>query len=62
LITTGQVLSGAREEATAPGAAPVALFDGVGLCRLLEDVDVGVIKTRFAIALADTELLEMLRG
>src|SRR5579862_9865718 len=62
LITTGQVLSGAREEANSPGAPPVALYDGVGLCRLLEDVDVGVIKTRFAIAIADLEFLETLRG
>ncbi len=62
LITTGQVLSGAREEASAVGAPPVTLFDGVALCRLLEDVDVGVIKTRFAIAIADSELLETIRG
>jgi hypothetical protein len=62
LITTGQVLSGAREETIAVGAAPVTLFDGVAFCRLLEDLDVGVIKTRFAIAIADSELLETLRG
>jgi hypothetical protein len=62
LITTGQVLSGAREEANAVGAPPVALYDGVGLCRLLEDVDVAVIKTRFAIAITDLELLETIRG
>jgi len=62
LITTGQVLSGAREEANAVAAPPVALYDGVALCRLLEDVDVGVVKTRFAIAIADLEFLEALRG
>ena len=36
LITTGQVLSGAREEAAVPGAAPVTLTDGLELARLCE--------------------------
>jgi hypothetical protein len=62
LVTTGQVLSGAREEAAAPGAPPVALYDGIALCKLLEDIDVGVVKTKFAIAIPDLELLETLRG
>ena len=61
LITTGQVLSGAREESGAP-AAPIALFDGVALCRLLEDNDVGVIRTRHTTAIPDLELFEILRG
>jgi|HubBroStandDraft_1064217.scaffolds.fasta_scaffold33952_2 hypothetical protein len=62
LITTGQVLSGAREEAAAQGAAPVTLYDGLALCRLLEDIDVAVVKTRYAVAVPDLELLEALRG
>jgi hypothetical protein len=62
LMTTGQVLSGAREEASAPGAAPVALYDGIALCKLLEDIEVGVVKTRFAVAIPDLELLETIRG
>jgi restriction endonuclease Mrr len=62
LVTTGQVLSGAREEAAAPGAPPVALYDGIALCKLLEEIEVGVVKTRFAIAIPDMELLETLRG
>jgi hypothetical protein len=62
LVTTGQCLSGAREEAGAPGAPPVALYDGIALCKLLEDLDVGVVKTRFAVAIPDLELLEALRG
>lgn len=61
LLTTGQVLSGAREEAGAP-AAPIALFDGIALCRLLEDNDVGVVRTRFSTAIPDLELYETLRG
>ncbi len=62
LLTTGQCLSGAREEAAAPGAPPVALYDGIAICKLLEDLDVGVIKTRFAVSIPDLELLETLRG
>jgi hypothetical protein len=62
LITTGQVLSGAREEAAAPGAPPAMLYDGIALCKLLEELDVAVVKTRFAVAIPDAELLEILRG
>lgn len=62
LITTGQVLSGAREEAGATGASPIALFDGVSLCRVLEDNDVGVVRTRISTAIPDLELYETLRG
>jgi HB1/ASXL restriction endonuclease-like protein with HTH domain/restriction endonuclease len=62
LITTGQVLSGAREEAAAVGAPPIALYDGLSFCRLLEDSDVGVLRTRFAVSIPDLELLEGLRG
>jgi hypothetical protein len=62
LLTTGQVLSGAREEAGAVGAPPIALYDGLSFARLLEDSDVAVTKTRFAVAIPDLELLETLRG
>ncbi len=62
LITTGQVLSGAREEAAATAAPPIALYDGLTFCRLLEDHDIGVTRTRFAISIPDLELLESLRG
>ncbi len=62
LMTTGQCLSGAREEAAAPGAPPVALYDGIAICKLLEEIDVAVVKTRFAVAIPDLDLLETLRG
>ena len=61
LLTTGQVLSGAREESGAP-AAPIALFDGIAICKLLEDNDVGVVRTRMTTAIPDLELFETLRG
>jgi hypothetical protein len=62
LLTTGQVLSGAREEASAPGTTPITLFDSVGFARLLEENDVAVIKTKISLPIADVELLETLRG
>ncbi len=62
LITTGQCLSGAREEASAPGTTPIALFDSLGFARLLEENDVAVTKTRLDLAFPDLELLETLRG
>jgi hypothetical protein len=62
LITTGQVLSGAREEAAASGAPPIALYDGLAFCKLLEDQDVGVVRTKHVIALPNLELLEAIRG
>ena len=61
LLTTGQVLSGAREESGAP-AAPIALFDGIAICKLLEDNDVGVVRTRMTTAIPDLELFDTLRG
>jgi hypothetical protein len=62
LITTGQVLSGAREEAATPNAPPVALYDGLAFCKLLEDNGVAVLSTKQTIAIPDLELLENLRG
>ena len=62
LVTTGQVLSGAREESAAVGAPPIALYDGLAFCKLLEDHDVAVVRTRFHIAIPDLELLEAIRG
>jgi hypothetical protein len=62
LLTTGQCLSGAREEATAPGTTPIALFDSIGFARLLEEHGVAVIKTNLSVAFPDVDLLETLRG
>lgn len=62
LITTGQVLSGAREEAAASGAPPIALYDGLAFCKLLEDQDVAVVRTHHVVSLPNLELLEAIRG
>lgn len=61
IITTGQVLSGAREEANSPGAAPVAVLDGMGLAELCERYSVGVAKHQLSLPLPDFDVLEGLR-
>jgi restriction endonuclease Mrr len=62
LITTGQVLSGAREEAASPGGAPVTLTDGPGLVRLCEQYGVGIQRTQLLLSLPDVELFELLKS
>lgn len=62
LITTGQALSGAREEASAPGAAPVAVIDGVALARLCDEHRVGVCEISLRLPMPDSELLDGLRS
>jgi hypothetical protein len=61
IVTTGQVLSGAREEAAAPGAAPITLVDGNRLVRLCEEHGVAVQETRLTLPLPDLDLLDALR-
>jgi hypothetical protein len=62
LITTGQVLSGAREEAAVPGTAPVACFDGVGLARAMERLGVGLRRHVVPLTTLDLDLLDTLQG
>jgi hypothetical protein len=61
IITTGQVLSGAREEANAPGAAPVSVLDGMALAELCERYSVAVSKHQLVLPLPDFDVLEGLR-
>jgi hypothetical protein len=62
LVTAGQVLSGAKEEANAPGAAPVNLLDGVGLVRLMEEQGIGVTRVTLSLPMADVELFDALKS
>ena len=62
IMTTGQVLSGAREEAAAPGASPVSVIDGLGLAKLCEEHEIGLIPTKLSLPHPDLDLLEALRG
>jgi restriction endonuclease Mrr len=60
LVTTGQVLSGAREEAGVPNAAPVTLFDGAAIAKLSAQHGVGVAWSEVRLPMVDVELLESL--
>ncbi len=62
LITTGQALSGARDEAAAPNATPVNLIDGLALVRLCEQEGIGVARTTITLPLLDVDLLDSLRA
>ena len=62
LITTGQVLSGVREEANAAGAAPIQAIDGIGLTRLCEEYGVAVASRQVRVPLPDWDLLDGLRA
>ena len=62
LITAGQVLSGAKEEANATGAAPVHLVDGMGLVRLMEEQAIGTSRITLNLPVADFELLDALKS
>jgi hypothetical protein len=62
LLTAGQVLSGAREEASVIGALPVTLLDGAALARCCEEQGVAVMRTQLTIAIPDLEFFEAVRG
>jgi hypothetical protein len=62
LATTGQVLSGAREEARAPSAAPVALLDGLSLAKLATQHGLGVNWIELRVPTLDLELFEALKN
>jgi hypothetical protein len=62
IITTGQVLSGAREEAAAAGATPIAVLDGIGLSKLCEEYGVAVQGRQVRVPLPDWDLLDGLRA
>jgi restriction endonuclease Mrr len=60
LVTTGQVLSGAREEAAMPNAAPVSLLDGAAVAKLCSQHGVGVAFTELRVPTVDVELMDSL--
>lgn len=62
LITTGQVLSGAREEAQSSGASPVSLTGRNELAELCLTFGVGVRPLRVEVPTVDLELFEGLSG
>lgn len=62
IFSTGQVLSGAREEAHAPGASPVALTGRPELAQACVQHGVGIRTQRVEFPVLDTELLDQLQG
>jgi restriction endonuclease Mrr len=62
LVTTGQALGGAREEAGAPGAAPVRLLDGAALARLADEQGVGLLHSTLRLPLLDADLFDSLKN
>jgi restriction endonuclease Mrr len=62
LITTGQALSGARDEAAAPNATPVNLIDGLALVRLCEQEGIGVVTSTISLPSPDVDLFDALRS
>jgi hypothetical protein len=59
LVTTGRIMSGAREEAAAQ-AAPCALFDGLALATAMERLGIAVRRYVIAHQELDYDLLEAL--
>jgi hypothetical protein len=62
LITLGSARSGAREEASVAGAAPVALYDGEALTSAMENLGIGLTRHLVPVLSLDQDLLESLRG
>jgi restriction endonuclease Mrr len=61
LVTAGQALSGARDEASAPNATPINLIDGLALVRICEQEGIGVSQMAINLPLPDVELFDSLR-
>lgn len=62
IVSTGQIASGAREEASTAGALPVALFDGLSLAEAMERSSIGLAPVQITVPALDLDLLDMLRG
>jgi len=62
LITAGQVLSGAREEAVSAGGSPMMLSGRLELAELCVMHGVLVKVQRIEVPVVDTEMIESLSG
>jgi hypothetical protein len=62
IVTAGQVMSGAREEAQVPGATPIHFIDGTKLAKTCDHSGIGVVRHTLSITLPDVEMFEALRG
>lgn len=62
LITSGPVLSGAREEAAASPSTNIVLLDGAGIAKLCEQHEVAMLRSSLPVAVPDIDMLEALRA
>ncbi len=62
LVTTGQVLSGAREEAQSSSSSPVTLTGRAELAELFVRFGVGIRTQRIEVPVLDADLFEALSG
>jgi hypothetical protein len=62
IFSTGQVLSGAREECQSDGVLPVSLIDAAALAQLCDEHGIGVIRATFPVGIPDVDLFEGLRS
>jgi hypothetical protein len=62
LVTAGQVLSGARDEAAVVGATPVTFLDGATIASLCEQFGIATIPTNLSLSVPDLDLFDVLRS
>lgn len=61
LVTAGQVLSGARDEAAVPGATPVSFLDGAGLAALCDLHSIATVALDLTLNVPDQDFFDSLR-
>jgi hypothetical protein len=62
VVSTAAVPRATRDEATAPGATPIAVFDGLALAEAMESRGVGMRRTSVPLSVIDLDTLDALRG
>ncbi|MBN8616227.1 MAG: restriction endonuclease [Deltaproteobacteria bacterium] len=62
IVSTAGVPRPTRDEATAQGATPIAIFDGLALAEAMENRGVGMRRTTVPLSVIDLDTLDALRG
>jgi hypothetical protein len=62
LVTAGQVLSGARDEAAVAGATPVTFLDGATIASLCEQFGIATIPMNLSLSVPDLDLFDVVRS
>ena len=61
LVTAGQILSGARDEAAVAGATPVTFLDGMTIAGLCEQYGIATVTQHLKLAVPDQDLFDAMR-